>query len=87
MANIASAKKRARQALGRRLQNQGARSNLRTEIKKVLVAVEDGDKAAAQAAYVSAVSSIDKATTKNLIHANKAARHKSRLNAKVAALA
>jgi len=88
MANIASAKKRARQAVVRRAQNQGAKSNMRTVIKKVLAATEEGgDKAAAQAAYVEAVSVIDKAANKNQIHANKAARHKSRLNAKVAALA
>ncbi|KAB7623143.1 30S ribosomal protein S20 [Alkalilimnicola sp. S0819] len=87
MANIASAKKRARQAEVRRQHNQARRSMLRTEIKKVLKAVESGDKAQADAAFKTAVPVIDRMATKGLIHKNKAARHKSRLNASIRALA
>ena len=80
LANIQSAKKRARQSVTRRLRNNSQRSYLRSQIKKVILAIEKGDKADAQAAYKSAVPAIDSAVSKGLIHANKAARHKSRLN-------
>ena len=63
------------------------RSMGRTYLKKVLSAIEAGDKAAATAAYVAAVAVIDRIADKGLIHKNKAARHKSRLNAKIKALA
>lgn len=87
MANTAQAKKRAKQAEKRRVRNAGQRSNLRTFIKKVIAAVNAGDKEKAQAAYNTAVPIIDSAVNKGLIHKNKAARSKSRLNAKVKALA
>ncbi|MGR8940431.1 MAG: 30S ribosomal protein S20 [Gammaproteobacteria bacterium] len=86
MANTAQAKKRAKQAEKSRVRNAGQRSNLRTFIKKVIAAVNAGDKEKAQAAYNTAVPVIDSAVTKGLIHKNKAARSKSRLNAKVKAL-
>jgi len=53
---------------------------MRTEIKKVLASIESGDSTAAKKAYDKAVPVIDRAVGKGLIHANKAARHKSRLN-------
>ena len=87
MANTAQAKKRAKQAEKSRVRNAGQRSNLRTFIKKVLAAVKAGDKEKAQAAFKTAVPIIDSAVTKGLIHKNKAARGKNRLNAKVKALA
>ena len=87
MANIKSAKKRARQAEGRRKHNASRRSMMRTYMKKVLAAIETGDKSAAQAAFVTATSVIDNAANKGLIHVNKAARHKSRYNAKIKAMA
>jgi small subunit ribosomal protein S20 len=59
---------------------------MRTAIKKVLSAVESGEQQAAQAAYAAAVPLIDRAVTHGLIHRNKAARHKSRLNSRVHAL-
>jgi small subunit ribosomal protein S20 len=59
---------------------------MRTEVKKVLSAIEAGDKAAAESAYKSAVPLLDNLAGKGLIHKNKAARHKSRLNAKIRAL-
>ncbi len=86
LANIQSAKKRARQAVKRRLRNNSQRSFLRSQIKKVILAIEKGDKKDAQIAYKNAVPAIDSAVTKGLIHANKAARHKSRLNKQILAL-
>ena len=86
MANIASAKKRARQQEIRRKQNAGQRSMLRTQIKKVVTAIQSKDKDAAAAAYNAAVPVIDSMADKGLIHKNKAARHKSRLNSQIRAL-
>ncbi len=86
MANIASARKRARQNIKRRAHNMALRSRMRTYVKKVRRAIEAGDKEAAQAAYRKAVSVLDSTADKGLIHKNKAARHKSRLNAQIKAL-
>ena len=58
-------------------------SIIRTFLKKILVAVEAGDKNQAQEAYKNAVAIIDKTANKGLIHKNKAARYKSRLNTRV----
>ena len=80
MANSAQALKRARQAEKHRQQNAGQRSNMRTAIKKVITAIAAGDRDQARQAYDSAVPVIDNAAGKGLIHTNKAARHKSRLN-------
>lgn len=87
MANSRSATKRARQSEKRRLHNMGQRSAMRTHIKNVVKAVEKGDKAAATDAYAKAVPAIDTMTNKGIINKNKAARHKSRLNKMVKALA
>ena len=87
MANIKSAIKRARQNVKLRLQNAGERSRYRTFIKNVLKAVEAGSKAEATEAYTKAQPVIDKAAGKGLIHKNKAARLKSRLSAKIKAMA
>ncbi len=86
MANIASARKRARQAVKNRQLNASQRSNLRTKIKAVVKSISAGNKEEAAAAYKSAVPVIDAAVNKKLIHANKAARHKSRLNARIKAM-
>ena len=86
MANIASARKRARQAEVNRKHNASMRSALRTSIKNVIKAIDAEDKPAAEAAYKQAVPAIDRAVSKGLIHRNKAARHKSRLNQHVRAL-
>ncbi len=83
MANSAQAKKRARQAEKRRQLNASQRSEMRTAVKKVLKALNNGDKALAETAYKAAVPALDKAARKGLIHANKAARAKSRLNARL----
>jgi len=86
LANTAQSKKRARQAIKRNEHNVPLRSRYRSAVKKVLTAIASGDKGAAQAAYKDAVSLIDKTETKGLIHKNKAARHKSRLNTRVRAM-
>ena len=87
MANSPQARKRARQNDKRRTHNAGLRSMVRTYIKKVYAAIEAGDAAAAREAYTAAVPVIDRIADKGIIHKNKAARHKSRLNAQVKALA
>jgi small subunit ribosomal protein S20 len=87
VANSAQARKRAHQAENRRQRNASRRSMMRTYIKKVLHAIEAGDKTQASAAYQQAVSLIDRAANRGLIHKNKAARHKSRINARIVAMA
>lgn len=87
MANTAQARKRARQSVKVNAHNAALRSTLRTAIKKVIKAIQTGDKAAAVASYQENVSVIDRIADKKIIHKNKAARHKSRLNAQVKALA
>ena len=86
MANSPQAKKRARQSEKRRSHNASLRSLVRTSIKKVNAAVDSGNAEDARAAYASAVPVIDRMADKGIIHKNKAARHKSRLNAQVKAL-
>lgn len=86
MANSAQARKRARQSEVRRRHNASFRSMVRTSIKKVDAAIASGDHAAATAAYNAAVPVIDRMADKGIVHKNKAARHKSRLNTAVKAL-
>ncbi len=87
MANSPQAKKRARQAEVRRRRNASLRSMYRTYVKKVEAAIAAGDKETAQKALDTAVSVVDTTARKGIIHQNKSARIKSRLNAKVKALA
>jgi small subunit ribosomal protein S20 len=82
VANSPSAKKRAKQAEKRR----SLRSMVRTYIKNVVKAIDTKDAEKAQAAYVLAVPVIDRMADKGIIHKNKAARHKSRLNGHIKAL-
>ena len=86
MANIKSAKKRARQAEKTRKHNMGLRSLMRTKIKNVVKACDAGDSTAAATAYNDAVPVIDTMINKGIVTKNKAARHKSRLNARIKAL-
>jgi small subunit ribosomal protein S20 len=86
VANIKSAAKRAKQAERRRQHNVALRSRMRTAIKKVVNAVAEGDAEKAAASYQEAVPEIDNLAGKGLVHRNKAARHKSRLNRAVRAL-
>ncbi len=87
MANSPQARKRARQNDKARAHNASLRSMARTYIKKVIAAIDAGDAEAAKAAFAAAVPVIDRVADKGIMHKNKAARHKSRLNAKVKALA
>ncbi len=87
MANIKSAKKRARQAEVRRKHNASRRSMMRTQLKNAIAAISGGDKEAAQTAVANVAGTLDKMANKGVIHKNKAARHKSRLTAKVKAMA
>lgn len=86
MANSAQARKRARQAEVRRQRNAAQRSMMRTELKKVIKAIDARDLMAAQTAFQMATPVLDSMASKGLIHKNKAARHKRRLNAKIKAL-
>ena len=87
MANIASARKRARQAVKRKAHNSSLRSRLRTAIKSVRKAVAAGDKAAATQTMQSAQSVIDRIADKKIVHKNAASRYKSRLAAAVKSMA
>lgn len=86
MANNPAARKRARQNVVRRAHNMGLRARMRTFVKRVTAAVDSGDKEAAQVALRDASSMLDKTASKGLIHANNAARQKSRMNARVKAM-
>jgi len=86
LANSAQARKRARQAVKHHEQNASFRSAFRTSLKKVVYAIEAGEKDKASDLYKSAIPVIDKTAGKGLISANKAARHKSRLNARIKSL-
>ena len=83
MANIASARKRARTSEKSRQRNVAMRSKMRTFIKNVVKAIDDGNKEEAQKLYTASVPVIDSSARKGLIHTNKAARHKKRLNARI----
>jgi small subunit ribosomal protein S20 len=86
MANTAQARKRARQSVKVNAHNAALRSTLRTAIKKIIKAVESGDKAVAAASYQENITVIDRIADKKIIHKNKAARHKSRLSAAIKAM-
>ncbi len=84
MANSPQARKRARQNEKRRQHNASMRSMGRTYLKKVNAAIESGDVEQAKAAYTDAVSVLDRYADKGgILHKNKAARHKSRLNKQI----
>ncbi|AEG32142.1 30S ribosomal protein S20 [Thiomicrospira cyclica] len=87
MANTAQAAKRAKQAEVRRLRNASQRSDMRTAVKKVLAAINSGDKEQARSLFVAAQSKLDKMARKGIIEKNKAARSKSRINARIKAIA
>ena len=87
MANIASARKRARQDVKCNSHNTALRSRYRTAIKAVRKAIEAGDKAKAQAQLTASQSVIASIADKNILHKNTAARYISRLSAAVKAMA
>jgi len=84
---LASGRKRARQDVKLNAQNTALRSRFRTAVKNVQKAVVSGEKAKATELFKSAQSVIDSIADKGIFHKNKAARHKSRLSAKLKALA
>ena len=86
MANIKSAKKRILVTETKEARNKAIRSKVKTYVKKVEAAIEAGDKEAAQAALVEAISVIDKATTKGVYHKNYSSRKTSRLTKAVNAM-
>lgn len=86
MANTPQAKKRARQNDKARAHNASLRSMARTYLKAVSNAIQSGDAEAAKAAYNVAIPVLDRVADKGIFHKNKAARHKSRLNAQIKAL-
>ena len=86
MANTKQASKRARQAKKHRELNVSQRSTLRTAIKKVVKAIMEKNKAAAQAAFKAAQPLIDSFAGKGLIHKNAASRYKKRLSARIKAV-
>ncbi len=85
MANSPQARKRARQNEKKNLHNRSLRSRMRTALKKVNNALEAGDAEAAKAAFPQAVKLLDSMVNKALVAKNKAARLKSRMNAKIKA--
>ena len=87
MANHFSALKRARQTEKRTANNRANRSRVRSVIRKFREALATGNKDNAQTAYREVASAIDKSVQKGVLHGNTASRYKSRLNARVKALA
>jgi len=87
MANHKSAAKKARRDAEARLRNRANRSSMKTALKKFLVSVATGDKAAATSLLPKTLGLIDKACRKGVLHKNAANRYKSRLTLKVNALA
>ena len=87
LANIKSAKKRARQAVKRRAHNVALRSQVRSAVRKVMKAIESGNKDAAKAEFVSVVPQIDRMATKGILRKSRAAHYKSQLNARLRAMA
>ena len=86
MANHFSALKRARQTEKRTTRNRVNKSRLRTELRRLRESLAAGDTGKAKEAFRSTVSAIDKAIQKGVIHANTAARYKSRLSTRLAAM-
>jgi small subunit ribosomal protein S20 len=83
VANTKSAEKAARQAQKHRVRNIALRSRMRSALRKVIAAIATGNQDSARASYAEAVPAIDTLVTKKIVHRNKAARHKSRLAARI----
>jgi small subunit ribosomal protein S20 len=86
LANTSQAKKRVRQSEKRRQNNMSQRSKVRTAIKHAVIAAQSGDQTRAAESLKAATPVIDSMARKGIIHKNKAARHKSRLNQRIRAL-
>ena len=87
MANIKQAKKRARQNVKLREHNVSLRSNMRTMIKAILKIIDEKNHSQAMESYKKLTSTLDKLVIKKIIKLNKASRLKSRINAKIKAIA
>jgi len=87
LAHTISGAHNIRKSEKRRVRNKAVKSALRTQIKKVLGALEKKDKPSAEAELRAACALLDKAAQRGVIHANSAARHKSRLATRILALA
>ncbi|MGO8759606.1 MAG: 30S ribosomal protein S20 [Terracidiphilus sp.] len=87
MANHVSALKRARQTETKTEVNRANRTRVRTSLRALREALVKGDATAAQTQYRATVSALDKGVQKGVLHSNTVARHKSRLNARLKALA
>ena len=86
MANIQSAKKRARQAVKSRAHNVALRSQVRNAIRKVMKTIQTGNKDAAKAEFAAVVPQIDRMATKGILQKNRAAHYKSQINARLRAM-
>jgi len=86
LANLKSSIKRARQDIRRRSRNRAVLSRSRTAVSKAKRAIASGDGAEAREAVIVAISEVDKAASKGIMHRNQAARRKSRLMAKLNAM-
>ncbi|HYO24297.1 MAG TPA: 30S ribosomal protein S20 [Lacipirellulaceae bacterium] len=86
MPNSVSAKKRLRQSIDRRARNRVVRSTIRNQVRKLRATIAGGDPAACETEYRITVKKLDQAAAKNILHANSAARLKSRLSAAIKAL-
>jgi small subunit ribosomal protein S20 len=86
VANTKSAEKAAQQAEKHRMRNVALRSRMRTAVRGVTAAIASGNKEAARVSYQKAVPVIDSLVSKQIVHRNKAARHKSRLAARIRAM-
>ncbi len=87
MANSPQALKRARQNVKRNALKSSQRAMTRTYLKKTIAAIQSNDKEAATALYRQTTSVLDNMANKGVIHKNKAARHKQRLNKHIKAMA
>ena len=86
LANIQSAKKRARQAVKRRAHNVTLRSSVRTAVRRVMKAIEAGNKETAKAEFAAVVPQIDRMATKGILPKHRAAHYKSQLNSRLRAM-
>jgi small subunit ribosomal protein S20 len=85
--NIKSAAKRVRVTEKRTLRNRQVKATMRTAIRQYLQTLESGSREVAEASLRNAISQIDRAASKGVIHKNQAARKKSRLSKRLASLA
>lgn len=87
MANHVSSLKRARQTEKRTVVNRANRSRVRSSLRALREALTKGDVKAANEQFKSTVSALDKSVQKGVFHANTVSRYKSRLNARLKAIA